>query len=236
MKLLKLLFAGLLTCIAAGAQARMPPCPSPYEHIVFESGSYSTQPGANFDLKHFAAELIPEGKIAPLCYGKLTVVSHGEIIASDQSLTNVFISKLAKKKSKIKDFKIVNAGGTTTLSGSISKIVPIKFSIAGELSSDGKDITLHARTIKADGIPVKGLLELFGKNLSTIMKTQNVKGLKVDENTLSFNLEPLAGLKGHILAASSFDGGLLLRYGPEPRSKDKGRPAAKPEEPTGRAN
>lgn len=213
MKTHLLAFVSLFLCVQLAAQA--PACPPPVGHTEIESGSYSSQPGVNFKLTHFSADLVPEGDTAPMCYGKNTVVSHADILADDQSLTKVFTSKLAKGNSKIRNFKVVNMDGSVTLSGTIKKVVPVKFSITGKVATDGEAIVLHASSIKADGVPVKGLLELFGKNLSSVMKVKNVRGVKIEENTISFKPEQLAHLKGHIAAATSISGALMLRYGSE---------------------
>ena len=214
MKVHLLSLAALFICVRLAAQA--PLCSPPIGHLDVESGSYSMQPGVTFQLTHFSADLVPEGDSAPLCYGKTSVVSHAEIFASDQSLTNVFTSKLQKDKSKIKNFKVANTERAVTLSGTIKKGVPVNFMISGHIRTDGTAITLHVTSIKADGVPVQGLLELFGKNLSSVMKVNNLKGVSVNENTISFKLEQLAHLKGHITVARNVAGGLMLRYGPGP--------------------
>lgn len=219
MKVHLLSLAALFVCVRIAAQA--PACPPPPGHIDVESGSYSMQPGASFKLTHFSADLVPEGDSPPMCYGKTTVVAHAGIFADDKSLTTVFTSKLKSSNSKIKNFKVANTEGVATLSGQIKKVVPVNFSISGAVTTDGTAIMLHATSIKADGVPVKGLLELFGKNLSSVIKVKNLKGVDLKDNTISFKPEPLAHLKGHILSASSIDGGLMLRYGPKPDASAK---------------
>lgn len=231
MKLYLLIAAALLSAVTLHAQTA-PACPPPISHIHVESGSFSTQPGATFRLKSFSADLVPRGHIAPLCYVKLTVVQHGEIIADDASLGKVFTAKLAKGNSKIKNFKVVNDPQKVTLSGTLKKIVPVKFTIEGTLSTDGTSISLHATTFKADGIPVKGLLEIFGKELSSVVKVKNVQGVSVQQDTISFKPELLANLKGHITAVSNVEGALVLRYGPGvANERPHDAPAASTSEP-----
>ncbi len=213
MKVYLLAAAALLIRVPVHAQT-LPACPPPVSHINVEAGAFATQPGAIFRLKNFSADLVPKGKSAPMCYAKLTVVQHGEIVADDTSLTEVFTTKLAKGKSKIKNFKVVNDPQKVTLSGTLKKLVPIKFTIEGTVSTDGSSITLHATTFKADGIPVKGLLGIFGKDLSSVIKVKGVQGISIEQNTVSFKLQPLANLKGHLAAVSNIEGALVLRYGP----------------------
>lgn len=186
-------------------------------------GTFSSQPGVTFRLSHFVATLEPREKTVPGCFQKDTVLSHGEIFISNESLTRVFESKLEGSSQKIKGLKIQNGVGKVRLSGAITKLVPIAFTIEGPVSTDGTVLLLNASTIKADGIPVKALLDLVGEHLSALLKLQGVPGVTVSGNTLSFSPEQIAHLKGHIESAECKPDGLVLRYGKAPR----GKPAAK---------
>ncbi len=191
-----------------------PPCPPPNGHISIDSGTYSSQPGVTFKLRHFTGALVPQGRTAPLCYLKQTLLARAEIYVTDASLTEVFSSKLAASGSKIKDFKVVNAPGEVTLSGKIVKVIPINFTVKGPVTTDGTVLMLHADKISADGIPVKALLGLIGEHLSALLSMKGVGGVTVEENTLKFAPEKIAHLIGHIQSVESTEAGLILRYGP----------------------
>lgn len=178
-----------------------------------DRGLYSSAPGVTFDLRHFSATLVPQGRSTPLCYQKLTVVSHADIFVSNDSLTRLFDQKLSDSQSKISDFKAVITPDRTTLSGKIKKVIPIEFSVSGPVSTDGRAILLHADKVKADGIPVKALLEMIGEHLSSVLAIKNSPGITVQDNTISFLPEQVAHLKGHILSVECTDSGLILHYG-----------------------
>ena len=210
----------LAALLSSGAflSAQTNPCPQ-VAHIVMETGSYSSQPGVTFILRHFAATLVPLGKKAPACYGKVTVVSHAEIFVSNASLTKVFAEKLGKTDSNIKDLKIENSPGKVTLSGSIRKGISIHFAISGPVTTDGTALLLNAGEIKADGIPVESLLTAVGESLGTIFTLNGVPGITVKENRLAFFPEQIAHLKGHISSVETNADGLVLRYGHVPASR-----------------
>jgi hypothetical protein len=212
MKVHLLTAAVLFSAVSLKAQTA-PECPPPITHIDVVAGSFATQPGATFRLKGFSAVLVPKGKTAPQCYAKVTVIHRGEIVADDASLDTVFTTKLARGKSKIKNFTVVNEPQKVTVSGTLKKIIPVKFTIEGTLSTDGTSIALHATSFKADGVPVKGLLGIFGKDLSSVVKVKGVQGISVQHDTISFKPELLANLKGRIVAVSNIEGALVLRYG-----------------------
>ena len=195
-------------------QASANTCPPPISHIVMQSGDFSSQPGVVFRLRHFSATLVPIGKTAPSCYEKMTVVSRAEIFVSNESLTRVFTEKLGAGETKIKGFKVENGVGKVTLSGRITKIIPLDFSIEGPVTTDGTLLLVDASKIKADGIPVKALLAIVGEHLNSIFAMKGVAGVTVKENQLAFSPEQVAHLKGHIQSVETTAQGLTLHYGP----------------------
>ena len=192
------------------------PCPAAPSHIDIANGSYSSGPGVTFVLHHFVATLVPRSTRPPRCQEKLTVVSHAEIFVSNDSLTQVFASKLGATDSKIKGLKIENGLDKVTLSGEIVKVLPLKFSIEGPVTTDGTSLQLNAVKIDADGIPIKALLGLIGDHLSSVIGMKGVVGVSVDGNTMTFFPEQIAHLKGHISSVSSSPQGLTLRYDTAP--------------------
>ncbi len=192
--------------------AQGPSCAPPVGHIEFSSSTYSPQPGVTFRLRNFSAALVPQAKTAPLCWQKFTVVSHAEIFIDDQSLTKVFAGKLAQGDSTMSDFHVENGAGGVTLSGKIKKLIPISFSVAGVPTTDGTSILLHADKVKADGVPIKALLDLVGQHLSSVLGLKGVSGVMVQGDTLAFSPEQIAHLKGHIESVRSSKGGVTLLY------------------------
>ncbi len=181
-----------------------------------ESGSYSSQPGVMFVLHHFDARLVPMGKAAPSCLEKMTDVAHATIFVSNESLTQVFASKLSASEAKIRNLKIEDGVGKVTLTGEIVKLVPIKFSIEGPVSTDGTRLMVNASKINADGIPIKMLLGMVGEHLSSVLGLKGVNGVSVEENTLSFFPEKVAHLRGYISSVETSPTGLTLHYGRKP--------------------
>ena len=211
----ELTFAALL--FASPLLAQKQACPAPTSHISIASGTFSSQPGVSFRLKNFDATLVPMGKTAPTCYEKLTVVSHAEIFVSNESLSEIFSEKLQGSQSKIKDFKVENGLSGATLSGRIAHFIPLNFSVEGPVTTDGSEIRLDARKIKADGIPVKELMHMVGAELNSVLQLKGMSGITIEDNALSFSPEQVAHLKGHIASVTTSAEGLTLRYTSERR-------------------
>ncbi|MGI4757308.1 MAG: hypothetical protein ACRYGF_10740 [Janthinobacterium lividum] len=187
------------------------PCPTE-SSISVAHGWFEASPGVRYQLTDFRAKLIPQGKTAPRCYARTTVVSKAQIFVTSQSLTTVFAQKLQASDSKIKDFAVHNDTDGATLTGTIKKVIPLHFSIQGPVTTDGNLIRLTAKSVKADGIPVKELLKLVGAELNTLLPLKNLKGIQVEEDSLSFSPEAVADLNGHIASVTTSTAGLTLRY------------------------
>ena len=179
-------------------------------------GTFSTQPGVSFKLTHFKALMTPMGKDSPSCFEKYTDVSRGDIFVTNESITNLFSEKLAATDTAITNLKIVHQVDGVTISGTMKKLVPISFTIFGPVSTDGSEIRMDAKTIKAEGIPVKALMALVGKDLNAMLQLKGAKGITVQDDTLSFSPEQVAHLRGYIASVSTSPQGLTLRYGLKP--------------------
>lgn len=192
-------------------------CPDSPSHISMENGSYSSQPGVSFLLRHFSATLVPLGKTVPMCLAKTTDVAHGTIFVSNESLTRLFAKKLGATDSKIHDLTIEHNFGMVAMHGEITKVIPIKFSMEGPVSTDGNLISVNVTKIVADGVPVKSLLAMVGEHLSSMLKFKGMGGITVEGNTMSFSPEKVAHLKGFITSVETTPQGLTLHYGKKPR-------------------
>ncbi len=200
----------LLSC--SDALPQTPPCPPAPSHISMTRGFYSSRPGVVFELRDFSAVLQPLGKTAPACYNKLTVVSHADIFVSDGSMANLFAAKLTGSASEIRDLRIDNDIGQVTLSGTITKLLPIHFSLSGPVSTDGVSIRMEVKSVKADGMPIKDLLKLLGEHLTSVMNLNGVAGLTVDDHSISISPEQVAHLQGHLAGVETSSQGFTLHY------------------------
>ncbi len=215
-RMFPLSFAALCSFCGAVSHAQQPACPDASSHIVVERGSYSSQPGVSFALHHFSATLVPMGKTLPACLAKMTDVAHADIFVSNESLTKVFAKKMGATASSIQNLKIENGLGKVSLSGEMVKIIPLKFTIEGPVTTDGTLLLLNAKKINADGIPLKLLLTLVGQHLGSMVGFKGVSGVEVNENVISFSPEKIAHLKGYIASVDTTPQGIKLHYGPKP--------------------
>ena len=104
-------------------------------------------------------------------------------MASLQTLLNRFA--LGYDGAPLKNVRVTNDGGRLEMKGTLHKGVDVPFSAKATLSAtpDGR-MQLHVDSMKAIGIPAKGLLGLFGLELDDLVKLKNSRGIEVQENDI----------------------------------------------------
>ena len=99
--------------------------------------------------------------------------------ASLGALINSYV--LAYEGAPIRNVSVSIEGNQVVQKGTLHKGVDLPFEIKGSLSAteDG-NIRMHADKIKGAHLPVKGLLHLFGEDLSKLMKENEARGMKIE--------------------------------------------------------
>src|SRR3954468_4577448 len=167
-------------------------------HLTVARGEYEPRPGVTLHLENFVADLVPQAKQLPYCLKNDTNVRQGRVFVDSAALTRIFNQKMGANK-KIQDIEVKTSGQNLSIGGKVHKVIPLHFEIEGPLKPQGGGIVdMHADTIHADGIPAKGLLEMFGKNLGSVVGESSAKGVKVQEDTVRFDVEQLLQMHGEI--------------------------------------
>jgi hypothetical protein len=104
-------------------------------------------------------------------------------MASLQALLNRHV--FAYKGSPLKDLTVQASGSRIKLKGKLRKGVDVPFSTTATVSAtpDGR-MQLHAESLKALGIPAKGLLALFGLELDDVVAIKERRGVEVRDNDI----------------------------------------------------
>ena len=132
-------------------------------------------------------------------------IDSGIIGISTESLANLLNNYVfAYPKAPLKDVRITTEGGQIKMKGTVHKVTDLPFEIVGDLHAtpEGK-IQLHPTSIKTGGIPVKGLMNLFGIELDELIKGTESHGVKIDDNDITLDPEviiPPPQVRGKIAA------------------------------------
>jgi hypothetical protein len=188
--------------------------------MTMEKGQYSPVEGATFNLQDFAANMVALGKTSPLCFQRTTDVLRGRAFISSESLTKLFAEKAQQSDASVSDLKVEIKGDSAHISGKVHKGIDIPFEIEGPISTDGTVLILQTKKIKAEGIPVKGLLGMVGVHLGSLLGSQSVDGVVAKGDTLVFEPSKIAHLRGRITSARISTAGLTITFG-QPAQQQK---------------
>jgi hypothetical protein len=135
--------------------------------------------------------------------------------ASLAALMNHFL--FAGPGAPVKDVAIEIRNGRLVQTSTLNKKVPVRATLEGEISATPEgDLRLHTTKISAGKLPVKRLLDLFGVELSDVIKSQESKGLKVVQDDLILDPEkllPPPRMRGQVTAARIAGDRVVLTFG-----------------------
>jgi hypothetical protein len=201
----------VLSCWAAAADQS--PCPEPVTHLVIEKGNYSPAPGAVFFLQGFSANMVSHSKKQPECSKRSTEIQRGDVYISADSLTKFFNRRMEKTSSKINEIQVEIKDGKLHLKGKVHKGIDIPFDVEGQISTDGRNLIVQAKKIKAEGLPMKGLLGMVGVHLASLVNSGQVNGVVAKDDTLTFEPDKIANVQGKITKAYVTGDGVEIAFG-----------------------
>jgi hypothetical protein len=132
------------------------------------------------------------------------------IDAADMSLTTDAMSNIlndhvfAARDAPLKDISIATSGNALKITGKLHSKGDIPFQEEGTLSLTPQgQIRIHSGKVKAAHLPVKGLLDLLGVNISDLITTNKVRGVRAEKDDLLLDPQeilPLPKIEGRLTA------------------------------------
>jgi len=110
----------------------------------------------------------------------------GELSMDMTSLQNLMNRHVfAYQGSPLRDVSVAPDGPRLKMKGKLHKGINLPFSTTASVSttSDGR-LQLHVESMKALGVPAKGLLELFGLKLEDVLDIKKRRGVDVQDNDI----------------------------------------------------
>ena len=154
-------------------------------------------------------------------------IDSGTIGISAESLANLLNNYVfAYPHAPLKEVGISTEGNQIKMKGTVHKVTDIPFEIVGDLlaTPEGK-IRLHPTSIKTAGIPLKGLMNLFGIELEELIKGTESRGVRIDDNDITMDPEvmiPPPQIRGKITALRIEGDEVIQVFGPVNKSSGGG--------------
>lgn len=116
-------------------------------------------------------------------------VASAEIAISCSSLAQILNKNVfSGADAPIKDVTIESKNSQLIINGKLHQKGDVPFETMGTISADpdGK-IRLHAERVKAAHLPVKGLMDLLGLDIASLINTKKVHGITAEKDDLIFD-------------------------------------------------
>lgn len=201
------------------AASSTPRSPAPTVHIEMKNVRLHVAAGVTLDVAHLRGIMVSRTAGAPPVFDdqrsyvlQLEAASLSMSMDSLQSLMNNHV--FAYEGSPLKNVKVTADGEDIKLSGKLHKGVDVPFSTKARVmaSPDGR-LQMQTQSMKALGIPSKGILDLFGLKLDDLVDLKNRRGIEVAGNDIIIapgQVLPPPEIRGR-LAKVSLDRGRLVQ-------------------------
>jgi hypothetical protein len=159
--------------------------------------TFQIDPQVELEIRRLRGELTPAQKGEPPWFDDPSSFSlsidEAEIAVTGPSMSALLNHYVFNgPDAPVKDVEIEIADGKLRQKATLQKKIPVHVELEGEVSPTPQgDIRLHPTSVKAAGLPVKKLLDLFGVELDELMKAPRSKGVTVDGDDLILDPEKL---------------------------------------------
>ena len=181
MRWCRLLMLGVLSLFGANIPST---APAPVE-IQIKNVNLRLDDDIVLQIKSLRGQMISTGRNLPVSLDDknsfVTKIDAGEIGISVATLSALLNKNVFDYPgSPMKHMSLSINGDKIRQAGTIHKGVDLPFELEGPLSCtpDGQ-IRLHAEKIRSAHVPVKGLLHLFGENLSKLISLRGARGIQI---------------------------------------------------------
>lgn len=185
----------VLLCSAGGARLGVPRR-SPERTVPAAVGiqmrnvNFRISEGVTLQVRTLRGSLHPTSRERPVTLdnrNSFTLEADSALIALDTgSLTQLLNSYVfAYPGAPLKNFSTVLNGDRLVVKGTMHKGVDLPFELEGSISAtDDGNIRVHADKFKSEHIPFKGLLHLFGEDLSKLINVNEARGVRMEGDNL----------------------------------------------------
>jgi len=144
-------------------------------------------------------------------------IDSAQVAMNPDSLTALMNSYVfAYKGAPIKNVVVTMEGGRLIQKGTMHKGIDLPFTIEASVSAtpDG-DVRVHADKIKAEHLPVKGLLHFFGEDLEKLIHENPGRGVRAEGDDLILaagTLTPPPHMQGRVVRAGIVGNSIILVF------------------------
>jgi hypothetical protein len=192
--------------------------------VEFVNVNIHLDPVLVLHIRHLVGKFLPTRKGQPPTFDDklsyIVAIDSAEVGVSMASMTyamNTYV--FGEPDAPLKNLRLSREGSEIKQTGTLKKGIGIPFEMVGAMSAtpDGK-IRIHPTRMKAEHLPVKGLMKLFGLDMAKLINTRNTRGFTVDDNDVILDptlMLPPPKMRGRITAIRVQGDEILQIFGNE---------------------
>jgi hypothetical protein len=149
------------------------------------------------EIRRLRGEMVPTSASEPVSFDDknsfVTRIASAEIAMSTHSLSDLLNRYVfAYPDAPLKNLVVTAEKGRIKQKGTMHRGVDLPFEVNGHLdtTTDGQ-VRFHADKISSAHIPVKGLLHLFGEDLSKLVKLKEDRGITIEGDDILMDVDRL---------------------------------------------
>src|SRR6185437_10201315 len=130
-------------------------------------------------------------------------IASARMAITTEAMSNILNDHVfAAPDAPLKKISITASGNTLKVKGKLHSKGDVPFEEEGVLSlTPTGEIRIHSKNVKAAHLPVKGLMDLLGVNISDLVSTNKVRGVRTEKDDLLLNPQeilPLPKIEGRL--------------------------------------
>jgi hypothetical protein len=151
---------------------------------------------ASAHVETLSGEIWPVGKFEMPTFGDKTSfevhVAKGKVSITPEALSSIMNEYVfAAKDAPLKDLSVTIDKGRLKIKGKMhSRDIPFETMGTVRVTPDGR-LRVHTEKVKALHVPVKGMMEVLGIELASLLNTNKIDGLDTEKNDLLLDLGQL---------------------------------------------
>lgn len=199
----------ILFLCAAGLRSQKPAAPHPPVEIQMRNVNLHLDPLIVLEIRSLRGQMIPVNESKPVTFDDVnsffTRIHSAEIAISAKVLSDLLNNYVfAYPGAPLKQIVVTMEHGRMKQKGVMHKGVDVPFEAEGKLDvTSGGEIRFHVDKMSSAHVPFKGLLHLFGEDLSKLIKVKSDRGITLEGDDILLNpgrMLPPPHIEGRVTA------------------------------------
>ena len=210
------------TWIAGGrASAQSVPPSSSLVEIQMHSVNLHLDQSTILEVRRLRGQMVPTRAHQPVTFDDVnsfkTRISSAEIAIAAATLSDLLNQRVfSYPGTPLKNLRVKIENGRIKQTGTMHKGVNLPFEVEGPLDATSEgEIRLHAEKVASAHVPVKGLLHLFGEDLSKLVNIREDRGVRLERDNILIDprrLLPPPQIEGKITAVNVDGDRIVLTF------------------------